>query len=352
MRGFSQRIVAWQRTCGRNDLPWQQNRDPYRIWVSEIMLQQTQVSTVIPYYERFMAAFPDVRALADASLDDVLAHWSGLGYYSRARHLHRAACMIRDDHAGRFPDRMESVVALPGVGRSTAAAILVFAYGTREAILDGNVKRVLARVCGIEGYPGDKPVTGALWHAAEKLVPREDVQSYTQGLMDLGATVCVRHSPRCGICPVKLSCVAHNTSRTSQLPAPRPRKERPHRSTTMLVLEHGDEVLLEKRPAPGIWGGLWCFPEIHPGEDPATFCMHRFGLEVRTAERLPKVEHGFTHFTLTISPVRLDVTPTRSDAREAGHQWLHKDRIDEVAKPSPVTRILALVRTGNQKHLQ
>jgi A/G-specific adenine glycosylase len=346
MRGFAQRIVAWQRTHGRNDLPWQQSRDPYRIWVSEIMLQQTQVSTVIPYYERFIASFPDVRALAAASLDDVLAHWSGLGYYSRARHLHRAASIIRDDHGGCFPDRVDAIAALPGIGRSTAAAIVVFAYGAREAILDGNVKRVLARVCGIEGYSGDKAVADGLWRAAEKLLPREDVESYTQGMMDLGAMVCGRRSPQCHLCPVKTSCVARKTRRTSELPAPRPRKERPHRRTTMLVLEHRDEVLLEKRPAPGIWGGLWCLPEIHPGEDPETFCMRRFGLQVQTMERLPDVEHGFTHFTLTITPVRLAVTPSRCDAQEPGHQWLHKDRIEGVAKPAPLARILALVRTG------
>jgi A/G-specific adenine glycosylase len=236
---------------------------------------------------------------------------------------------------------------LPGVGRSTAAAIVAFAYGAREAILDGNVKRVLARVCGIDGYPGNKAVADALWRAAERVLPRQNVQSYTQGLMDLGATVCMRHNPRCDICPVETLCVARETGRTSELPAPRPRKARPHRSTTMLVLEQGDEVLLERRPAPGIWGGLWCFPEIDPSEDPATFCMRRFGLQVRAAERLPEVEHGFTHFTLTISPVRLNVTAIRSDAREPGHQWLRKDRIEEVAKPAPVSRILALVAAGH-----
>lgn len=344
MRAFAKRVVTWQRVHGRNDLPWQRDRDPYRIWVSEIMLQQTQVSTVIPYYERFIGRFPNIRALADAPLDDVLAHWSGLGYYSRARHLHRAALIVRDRYGSRFPEHVDGVAGLPGVGRSTAAAVVVFAFGAREAILDGNVKRVLARVCGIEGYPGDKGVADALWRAAERLLSRKDVQSYTQGLMDLGATVCSRRNPRCDVCPVNTLCVARKTGRTSELPAPRPRKSRPHRSTTMLVLEHRDEVLLEKRPAPGIWGGLWCFPEIDPSEDLAMFCMRRFGVEVTTKERLPDVEHGFTHFTLTISPLRLTVIPIRADAREPGHRWLGKDLIDEVAKPAPVARILELVR--------
>jgi A/G-specific adenine glycosylase len=346
MNAFAKRIVSWQHTYGRNDLPWQRSRDPYRIWVSEIMLQQTQVSTVIPYYERFMTSFPEVHALADASLDDVLAHWSGLGYYSRARHLHRAARMIRDDHDGRFPERLDAVTALPGIGRSTAAAILVFAYGAREAILDGNVKRVLARVRGIEGSAGEKHVANALWRAAEKLLPREDVRSYTQGLMDLGATVCVPRSPRCDVCPVKTLCFARRLGRTSELPAPRPRKARPHRRTTMLVLQHGDRLLLERRPAPGIWGGLWCFPEIDSAEDPATFCMRRFGLRVSAEERLPQIEHGFTHFTLTISPLRLAVAPLRAQAREPGRQWLRTEKIEALARPAPVSRILALVRAS------
>jgi A/G-specific adenine glycosylase len=347
MSAFAKRIVAWQRVHGRNDLPWQRNRDPYRIWVSEIMLQQTQVSTVIPYYERFVERFPTIRVLADAPLDDVLAHWSGLGYYSRARHLHRAASIVRDGYGGRFPDRLDAVASLPGVGRSTAAAIVVFAYGVREAILDGNVKRVLARVCAIDGYPGDKGVADALWRSAERLLPYEHVQSYTQGLMDLGATLCARRNPRCDVCPVNALCVASRTGRTAELPAPRPRKSRPHRSTTMLVLEHRGEVLLEKRPAPGIWGGLWCFPEIDSSEELATFCRRRFGVEVKTEERLPDVEHGFTHFTLTISPLRLSVIPIHTDAREPGQRWLGKDLIGEVAKPAPVARILELVRPSS-----
>ena len=344
MRDFARRIVAWQEVHGRNDLPWQRNRDPYRIWVSEIMLQQTQVTTVIPYYERFIKRFPNVRELANAPLDDVLACWSGLGYYSRARHLHRAASLVRDSYGGVFPRFVETVASLPGVGRSTAAAIVVFAYGAREAILDGNVKRVLARVCGIEGYPGHKAVADALWGAAERLLPGANVQRYTQGLMDLGATVCTRRNPRCGVCPVNTLCVARKTARTSELPAARPRKTRPHRTTTMLVLEHRDEVLLEKRPAAGIWGGLWCFPEIDSDEDLSVFCMRRFGVEVRTKERLPDVEHGFTHFTLTISALRLNVVPLRTDAREPGQRWLDQNSIEGVAKPAPVSRILEFVR--------
>jgi A/G-specific adenine glycosylase len=338
-------VVQWQRAHGRHHLPWQATRNAYRIWLSEIMLQQTQVATVVPYYERFVDRFPDVRALADASLDDVLAHWSGLGYYSRARHLHRAAVIIRDERGGRFPDTLEALTALPGVGRSTAAAIMVFAYGARAAILDGNVKRVLARACGIEGYPGDKAVSDALWSAAERLLPVDDIEAYTQGLMDLGASVCVRSRPRCDVCPITAICLARTAGRVSELPAPRPRKLLPHRRTTMLVLEHAHEVLLEKRPAPGIWGGLWCFPEIDTADDAATFCARSFGVQVDATERLPDLEHGFTHFRLTISPVRVHVSAVPRRVCEAGHQWLSNDKAQAVAIPAPVKRILELLNT-------
>lgn len=340
MTAFARNVTAWQRTHGRHDLPWQGTRDPYRIWVSEIMLQQTQVGTVIPYYLRFIARFPDLAALAAADLDDVLAHWSGLGYYSRARNLHRAAIAIRELHGGRFPAAFDAVAALPGIGRSTAGAIVVFAYGARRAILDGNVKRVLARACGIEGYPGDNSTADALWRAAERLLPDNRIESYTQGLMDLGATVCLRRQPHCLLCPVSESCIALRDGRVAELPAPRPRKVLPHRKTVMLVLAHGSDLLLEKRPAPGIWGGLWCFPELAEGEDAKGVALQRFGASVRAGEWLTDVEHGFTHFSLTISPQRVEVFDLQPRAAEPGYRWMSKDEVMQAGIPAPVKRIV------------
>lgn len=336
---FARRIVAWQRAYGRHDLPWQGTRDPYAIWISEIMLQQTQVATVIPYYERFMARFPDVSALALASLDDVLIRWSGLGYYSRARNLHRAAQTICQQHGGRFPDRFDAVAALPGIGRSTAGAIMVFAYGARYPILDGNVKRVLARCNGIRGYPGEKPVADALWRAAERLLPKTGVEAYTQGLMDLGATVCLRR-PDCAGCPVSGDCVALREALIAEIPAPRPRKALPHRNTVMLILEHRGELLLEKRAASGIWGGLWCFPELEAGSDAARWCEQHFGARLEDLQSLPPIEHGFTHFSLTISPQRARVSELMPRAAEPGRLWLQLDQAKAAAIPAPVRRIL------------
>jgi A/G-specific adenine glycosylase len=340
MPTFAENLTAWQRVHGRNDLPWQGTRDAYRIWVSEIMLQQTQVATVIPYYERFMARFPDVAALAEAPEDDVLAHWSGLGYYSRARNLHAAAAKICAVHGGVFPNDLAAVIALPGIGRSTASAILVFAFGARLAILDGNVKRVLARCFGIRGYPGEASVAAELWRRAEALLPDSDIEAYTQGLMDLGASVCARRAPRCDACPVRRHCVARRTGTISALPAPRPRREVPHRETTMLVLQRDREVLLEKRPAPGIWGGLWCLPEIAPGEDPVGASASRFGVKAEAAGLMGAVEHAFTHFRLTITPARLTVAAAPAAAGEPGRRWWPLDEARGAGLPAPVRRIL------------
>jgi A/G-specific adenine glycosylase len=348
MTAFATGIVSWQRAHGRHDLPWQVSRDPYRIWISEIMLQQTQVATVIPYYQRFMERFPTVAALAEAALDHVLAQWSGLGYYSRARNLHRAALDIRDLHGGCFPEAVQSIEALPGIGRSTAAAIAVFAFGAREAILDGNVKRVLSRVCGISGYPGDKATADRLWQAADRVLPEQDVETYTQGLMDLGATVCVRRRPLCDRCPVAGRCVALAENRIHELPSPRPRKPLPHRATVMLELEHAGKVLLEKRPAAGIWGGLWCFPEVNATDEAIGFCRGRFGAEVERVELLPDIEHGFTHFSLTISPRRVALSGVAPHAGEYDCLWLQRDDARRAGIPAPVARILDLLASGER----
>jgi A/G-specific adenine glycosylase len=344
---FAARIVAWQRQHGRRDLPWQNTRDPYRIWLSEIMLQQTQVSAVIPYYLRFLARFPDLTTLAAASEDDVLQHWAGLGYYARARNLHRAARMIVHELGGSFPREHADVCALPGIGRSTGAAICAFAYGGRYAILDGNVKRVLARHFGVTGYPGDKRVESALWARSEALVPAQEVAAYTQGLMDLGAGICVRNSPRCAQCPLRDTCVAQRENRTAQLPEARPPRLVPQRSTAMLIASRQGEVLLEKRPAQGVWGGLWCFPEIdaaHIAEE----CIARYGLEAAAIERLGDIEHGFTHFRLRITPVVVKVHP-RVGAEEPGRIWLTPEDALGAAIPVPVKRILQALAQGLEK---
>ncbi len=338
--GFAPALIAWQKRHGRHDLPWQNTRDAYVVWLSEIMLQQTQVAAVIPYYERFLARFPTLMDLARAPLDDVLALWSGLGYYSRARNLHCAARTIAEQHDGRFPATLDAVMALPGIGRSTAAAILVFAFGKRSAILDGNVKRVLARVHGIAGYPGETAVAAQLWREAEALLPRTGLRAYTQGLMDLGATVCVRRNPDCGACPVQKLCVAFKTGRVDELPAPKPRKALPQRRTMMLVLQRGGEVLLEKRPASGIWGGLWCFPEADAEADAVALCAQRFGAQVKLRQRLPVIAHGFTHFKLDIlaQPVAVIAWPLRAEA--PGRQWFALAAARDGAVPTPVRAIL------------
>ena len=345
MRGIAANVIAWQKRHGRHDLPWQGTRDPYAIWIAEVMLQQTQVATVIPYYLRFFRRFPNLAALAAADLDAVLGQWSGLGYYSRARNLHRAAWIVAHEHGGRFPSDFEAVHALPGIGRSTAAAICVFAFRARRAILDGNVKRVFARYFAVRGYPGDRRVEDELWRKAERLLPTKDIEAYTQGLMDLGANVCTRGRPACAKCPLRTGCQAHRHDLTEELPAPRPRKRLPHRETTMLILQHAGEVLLEKRPAPGIWGGLWCLPEIGAGEPLEQACRLRFGAHLGTVAAMPAVEHGFTHFSLTIRPRRVHVTRVDLRAAEPGVIWLPVADASAAAVPAPVRRILAGLST-------
>jgi A/G-specific adenine glycosylase len=337
-RTFAERVIAWQKQHGRHDLPWQNTRDPYRIWLSEIMLQQTQVSAVIPYYLRFLARFPDLASLAAASEDEVLQLWAGLGYYARARNLYAAARSIVRDLEGEFPRDLAAVSALPGVGPSTAAAICAFAYGARHAILDGNVKRVLARYFGVAGYPGDKRVETQLWAHSNGVLPNRDIEAYTQGLMDLGAGLCLRKTPDCGRCPVAERCRARREKRTAELPAPRPARSVPQRSTTMMILQRQGEVLLEKRPAPGVWGGLWCFPEVDAARI-AEECIGRYGLEATAVAHLATIEHGFTHFSLRIAPVVVVVRP-RPGAEEPGRVWLTPEDALGAAIPVPVKRIL------------
>lgn len=328
---FARRIIAWQKRSGRHDLPWQQNgrkRDPYRIWLSEIMLQQTQVATVIPYYQRFLARFPDLASLAAASSEAVMALWSGLGYYARARNLQRAAQQVVAQWGGHFPRNASDIETLPGIGRSTAAAIAVFAFGARAAILDGNVKRVLARAFGIDGFPGEKTVANRLWALAESLLPERDIKAYTQGLMDLGATLCLLRRPRCGDCPLAAQCVALRESRIAELPSPRARRAVPQRAVTLLVLHCRGRVLLERRPPKGIWGGLLSLPELAAGKPPR---------RCAGATQLPLVRHAFTHFRLDITPLLCKVS--RCNTPEGG-VWLSLKALDEAPLPAPIRRIL------------
>ncbi|MCL2161613.1 MAG: A/G-specific adenine glycosylase [Betaproteobacteria bacterium] len=342
MPEFSTRLIDWQRLHGRHGLPWQGTRDPYRIWLSEIMLQQTQVAAVIPYYARFLERFPDVAALAAAPVEEVMALWSGLGYYARARNLHRAACAVMEEHGGQFPVTAAVLAELPGIGRSTAAAIAAFASNERAAILDGNVKRVLCRVFGIEGFPGERAVEERLWALAESLLPEknEDIGVYIQAQMDLGATVCTRTRPACEICPLATQCVAHATRRVAELPAARPRKTPPRRATCMAVVILNDNVLLERRPPAGIWGGLLALPEIPEGIQIEAWAMRNLGIDQADARALPSLVHVFTHFTLEITPWRIDLPVAPRTLSEPAWQWLALEQIGSAALPAPVRRIL------------
>jgi A/G-specific adenine glycosylase len=319
------------------------------------MLQQTQVAAVVPYYVRFVAAFPELHALAAAPLERVLELWSGLGYYSRARNLHRCAIEIVAQHGGEFPRHPERVAELPGLGRSTAAAICAFAFGFRAPILDGNVKRVLARHAGVGGYPGERTVEAALWSlATERMADaaQPDVEAYTQGVMDLGATICVRSRPLGAACPVADDCVARATGRTHELPAPRPKKPLPQRAVTMLLALRHDAVLVERRPATGIWGGLWSLPELPEATTADAYCLARFGAGVDVEHPLPPIEHGFTHFRLTITPQPVRIVRWDEAAGEPGTLWLPLAEVGAAALPAPIKKLLLALagRTSGQRN--
>ncbi|CAG7596753.1 A/G-specific adenine glycosylase [Candidatus Vallotia tarda] len=355
-------LIAWQRIHGRHHLPWQHNRDPYRIWLSEIMLQQTQVSTVIPYYSRFLARFPNVHTLADAASDDVMALWSGLGYYARARNLHQCAkIIVQQQYNGVFPRTIEQLRSLPGIGRSTAAAIAVFAYGIHSPILDSNVKRVLSRIFGINGFLGDKRVETTMWTLAESLLPAvykpplagamnnieqctgtpvEPIIAYTQGLMDLGAMLCLHSRPDCKCCPFTHVCVANLTNRQSELPTPALRKFIPTRRTKMLMLRSTNQVLLEKRPPFGIWGGLWSLPEADDLYKLAERAKQLSGKAV-VLTPLASLVHTFTHFRLEIEVqfAQLAADAPKPDS-QADIAWVRFDIISDYGLPSPVRKLL------------
>lgn len=349
-------LVAWQRLHGRHGLPWQQTRDPYRVWLSEIMLQQTQVAAVIPYYQRFLARFPDVAALAHAPSEEVMALWAGLGYYARARNLHACAQTVVREWSGLFPANAKGLNTLAGIGPSTAAAIAAFCYAERIAILDGNVKRVLARYFAIEGDVTSKAVEQRLWAHATQALPSAaqlkrdpDIMSaYTQGLMDLGATLCTRSQPACKTCPIQSGCEAFKQNRTQELPWPRARKIIPERSTGMLIACHQGKVLLEKRPDSGIWGGLWSLPEVASQTPSQAYCAS-FGLVARRTQSLPAFQHIFTHFRLTIEPVLAHVnTPDIPNPHPAQLAWIPYEQLSVLGMPTPVRKLMDGLRTDAQ----
>ena len=340
---FAPRLLHWFDAHGRHDLPWQHPRTPYRVWLSEIMLQQTQVATVIPYFLRFVEKLQSIEILAAASEDDVYALWSGLGYYSRARNLHRTAQLCVERHGGELPSDFEALIALPGIGRSTAGAILAQAFNRRHAILDGNVKRVLARFHGIDRWPGETATENRLWTLAEARTPNERIADYTQAIMDLGASVCVRAKPRCDACPMHADCVAHRDGLTSTLPARKPAKARPTRSTVMLVLRDiQGRLLLERRAPTGIWAGLWSLPEA---VDEATARgdiarMHQLDANTIVFRALPPFTHGFSHYQLDVTPLALDLEPANVVADNSDQRWLHPHEAAALGLPAPVRKLI------------
>lgn len=340
---FASRLLAWFDVHGRHGLPWQSPRTAYRVWLSEVMLQQTQVATVIPYFERFIARFPDFAALAAADIDEVLGLWAGLGYYARGRNLHAAAKQVVSLHRGEMPDDLEAVQALPGVGRSTAAAILAQAYGSRHAILDGNVKRVLARHAAIPGWPGEPKVAARLWTVAERHLPQTRLADYTQAIMDLGASLCSARQPACARCPVAADCQAHREQRTAEFPSAKPAKARPLRRATLLLVENEQgAVLIERRPPTGIWGGLWSLPVAAEDESADALLRERFGIRIEPLETLPAFRHAFTHFELELTPLlcALIDTPSTAVHERPEQRWLtmHRDALPGL--PAPVLSFL------------
>ena len=342
MQYFSKKLLEWHDQHGRKNLPWQQDINPYRVWVSEIMLQQTQVKTVIPYYQKFMATFSDVQMLANAEQDAVLKHWSGLGYYARARNMHKAAKLVCDEFSGVFPNDLEQMQSLPGIGRSTAAAILSISGNQKQAILDGNVKRVISRVFAIDGWPGKSDVLKKLWKQVEQLVPNRRNADYTQAIMDLGATVCTRIKPQCESCPFQVDCLAYQQGTIGNYPGKKPKKELPERYTVMLIIQdHNKAVFMQKRPPVGIWGGLWCFPQFENEEFAQEWLAESFlfkdneankaneVLVLREGNKQEQLIHVFSHFRLTIQPIIVSLNSSLNSSLSSEAKTLIKKRVME-----------------------
>jgi A/G-specific adenine glycosylase len=351
LHSYAAAIVEWQRCHGRHHLPWQGTRDPYRIWLSEIMLQQTQVATAIGYYERFLARFPDLQTLAGASQEEVMPYWAGLGYYARARNLHRCAQTLCKDWGAAFPKTSAEIATLPGIGRSTAAAIAAFAYGERSPIMDGNVKRVFTRYFGIEGITSARATEQLLWRTAEAALNEAtqdpDMAAYTQGLMDLGSQCCTRSKPNCPACPLQANCYAFAHSRQNELPTPRKKKVSPERECKMLILASADAILLEQRPSPGIWGGLWSLPQYEDEQALEMACAN-WGQSPGTAQKMAGLVHVFSHFRLHIEPWYLRAgTPIAAEPAPQ-QAWIPVSELSSTALPAPVKKILGgLFPTGD-----
>jgi len=345
---FQTQVLTWFDQHGRKDLPWQKSKTPYRVWLSEIMLQQTQVATVIPYFKRFLKTFPTMNALANATQDEVLHLWTGLGYYSRARNLHRTAKMIMENFHGKMPDNLEALQSLPGIGQSTAGAILAIAFSQPATILDGNVKRVFTRFCGITEWPGEKETELTLWKIAADYTPTQRIADYTQAMMDLGATICTRGTPLCHQCPLIKNCVAHKLNIAKELPKTKPKKELPIRETLFLILQHQHRVLLMKRPAPGIWGGLWSFPECSDiiGKKIRDYCRQQFQLEIDTVEFDSSFRHTFSHFHLNITPAYISLKKVPTKIMDSDQQiWYNLKQSPNIGLPSPTKKILKELAT-------
>ncbi|MEA3405841.1 MAG: A/G-specific adenine glycosylase [Pseudomonadota bacterium] len=350
MNDFSQKILSWFDQHGRHDLPWQQQQTAYRVWVSEIMLQQTQVKTVIPYYQRFMQRFPTLLSLADAQQEDVLAFWSGLGYYARGRNLHKAAQLIRQQHNGVFPESFDEILALPGIGRSTAGAILSMALKQRYAILDGNVKRVLSRYLAVEGWPGNKVIENRLWLEAESYTPEQRFDDYTQAIMDLGATLCTRSKPACEKCPVKISCQAFQQNRVTDFPFSKPKKVKPVKQASLLMLLNSqDQIWLEQRPQKGIWGGLWSLPQFDSLDDLTQAfnpCKETDSALQSSLVKWKEFRHTFSHYHLDIEPVKL----VQEAPVEWNGQWHTFTQALQLGLPAPVKSLLSQLENEHVKN--
>jgi A/G-specific adenine glycosylase len=345
---FAQRLLDWFAVHGRHTLPWQMNPTPYRVWVSEVMLQQTQVATVIPYYERFMARFPDVDSLASAPLDEVLHLWTGLGYYARARNLQACAQVLVARHGGEFPQGIDAVIELPGIGRSTAGAILAISRGQRHPILDGNVKRALARVFGIAGDPTSKVVLAALWAQSDACTPTQQVAAYTQAIMDLGATMCIRSRPACTVCPMNKGCVAALEGRQAELPGKKQKRIRPSHEATLLIAQTGKNgataIFVERRPASGLWGGLWSPPQFNSSEDALEWCRRELGATAES-QMLAPIEHAFTHFDLRLNPLQVFCEPSAKVGEGDSCLWYQLDAPPRIGLPQPVAQLFERLRT-------
>lgn len=337
---FSENLLNWYQKFGRKDLPWRKQISAYRVWLSEIMLQQTQVTTVLPYFEKFIKKFPTVTDLATADLDEILTLWAGLGYYARARNLHKCAQMISAELNGKFPQTIEELIKLPGVGLSTAGAMMSIAFKTPAPILDGNVKRILARQFCIPGYPGNAKTAKQFWQASESLLPKKQANDFTQAMMDLGALVCTKSKPKCEICPVNTNCQAFATHSISNYPEKKPKKILLTHEKLFLIVRCKQKILVEKRPAEGIWGSLFSLPEAPINTDVKLWCLQKFNIVPKYIEKLTSFKHSFTHFHLILDPILIEFAHLPKQLMQSNLSWQAINDLDKIGLPTPIKNIL------------